>query len=90
MSVVKWLGVVLYAAVLVLAPFTHHDLACHLKDARHCTACTSNQVGTDPAGLAAPRFRPLADAGRAVTRESRARGVVLAADSTGRSPPVSL
>jgi hypothetical protein len=87
MPIVKWLGVALYAAVLVLAPFTHHDLVCHLKDPQHCTACTSNQVGTDPATLRAPRFRPLVDAGRAVQLHALATGVLLAAHSTGRSPP---
>ena len=86
----KCLGVALYAAVLVLAPFTHHDLVCHFKNPQHCTACTSNQVGTDPAALRAPRFRPLVDAGRAVQLHALAEGVLLAADSTGRSPPACL
>jgi hypothetical protein len=90
MPIVKWLGVALYAAVLVLAPFTHHDLVCHLKDPQHCTACTSNQVGTDPATLRAPGFRPLVDAGRAVQLHALDSGVLLAAHSTGRSPPASI
>ncbi len=90
MPIVKWLGVTLYAAVLVLAPFTHHDLVCHLKDPQHCTACTSNQVGTDPAALRTPGVRPLVDAGRAVQVHRLAKGVLLAVDSTGRSPPASL
>jgi hypothetical protein len=90
MPIVKWLGVVLYAAVLVIAPFEHHDLVCHLKNPRHCTACTSNPVGTDPASLEAPKFIPLVDAGRAVLIHSLAEGVLLAVDSTGRSPPASL
>ena len=87
MSLIKWLGVTLYAAVLVLAPFTHHDLACHLKDTQHCTACTSNQVGTDPVALVAPRFRPLVDAGQVVLAYAPAEGVLLASSCTGRSPP---
>jgi len=90
MPIVKALGVALYAAVLVLAPFTHHDLVCHLKYPQHCTACTSNQVGTDPSTLEAPKFRPLVDAGRAVQVQSLAEGVLLASESTGRSPPASL
>jgi hypothetical protein len=90
MSIVKWLGVILYAAVLVIAPFEHHDLDCHLRNPRHCTACTSNQLGTDPASLETPRFLPLVDAGRAVSFHSLAEGVLLAVDSTGRSPPASL
>jgi hypothetical protein len=87
MRIAKWLGVVLYAVVLILAPFTHHDLACHLKDPRHCTACTSNQVGTDPAAVTAPRFVAFVDLGRAVPSNSQAESVLLAAESTGRSPP---
>jgi len=87
MPIVKWLGVVLYAAVLVVAPFTHHDLVCHFKNPQHCTACTSNQVGTDPSTLGAPRFRPLIDAGRAIQVHALAKGVLLSAESTGRSPP---
>lgn len=90
MPIVKWLGVALYAAVLVLSPFTHHDLVCHFKSPQHCTACTSNQVGTDPAELRTPSFRPLVDAGRAVQVQALAEGVLLAADSTGRSPPASV
>ena len=89
MSLVKWLGVALYAAVLVLAPFTHHDLSCHLKDTQHCTACTSNQVGTDPVALVTPRFRPLTDAGQVVLAYSVAEDVLLVTSSTGRSPPLS-
>jgi hypothetical protein len=87
MPIVKWLGVALYAAVLVLAPFTHHDLVCHFKNPQHCTACTSNPAGTDPSTLATPPFGPLVDAGRAIQANSLAEGVLLAAHSTGRSPP---
>jgi hypothetical protein len=87
MRTAKWLGVVLYAVVLVLAPFTHHDIACHLKDPQHCTACTSTQVGTDPTTLTAPTSVPFVDLGRAVPFCSTSESVLLAAESTGRSPP---
>ena len=90
MPIIKWLGVVLYATVLIVAPFEHDDLVCHLKNPQHCTSCTSNPLGTDPATLETPRFRPLIDAGRAVLVHSLVEGVLLAADSTGRSPPVSI
>ena len=86
MPIVKWLGVTLYAAVLVLAPFTHHDFACHLKNPQHCTACTSNQASTDPAAAHGPTLVPLVDVGRAFLSYSPAESVILAADSTGRSP----
>ena len=87
MPIVKWLGVTLYAAVLVLAPFTHHDLACHLKNPQHCTACTSSQASTDPTTVAGPVFVPLVDLGSAVFSCSSSDSVLLAADRTGRSPP---
>ena len=90
MRTAKWLGVVLYAVVLVLAPFTHHDISCHLKDSQHCTACTSTQVGTDPAAAAAPMFVPLVDLGRAVPFYAASESVLLAAESNGRSPPASI
>jgi hypothetical protein len=90
MRTAKWLGVALYAVVLILAPFTHHDIACHLKDPQHCTACTSTQVGTDPAALTAPTFVLLVDLGQAVPSDSPSESVLLAAESTGRSPPPSL
>jgi hypothetical protein len=90
MRTAKWLGVALYVVVLIVAPFTHHDLACHLKDPQHCTACTSIQVGTDPTTLTAPSSVALVDLGRAVPRYSSSESVLLAAQSTGRSPPASI
>ena len=81
------LGMAIYAVFLVSSPFEHHDLSCELKNPQHCTACTSNQVGTDPSTLGAPRFRPLIDAGRAIQVHALAKGVLLSAESTGRSPP---
>ena len=87
---VPYAGVALYVLFLVASPFEHHDIVCHLKNPQHCTACTSNPVGTDPASLETPRFLPLVDAGRAVFVHSLAEGVLLALDSTGRSPPAAL
>lgn len=29
----------LYALLLTVGPFGHHDLACHLKSPTHCTTC---------------------------------------------------
>jgi len=89
MRTLKWLGVALYAAVLVLAPFTHHDIACHLKNPQHCTACSSAQASVDPATLTSPAVAPLTDLGWAVSPYSSTENVLLAAGSTGRSPPTS-
>jgi hypothetical protein len=88
-SPLGWIGVALYAAFLVVAPFEHHDLVCHLKDPQHCTACTASQLGTDPGTPAILGAWHLSDAGRAVPYQPLAEGVLLPHQSTGRSPPLS-
>jgi hypothetical protein len=80
-------GLGLYAAVLVASPFEHHDLICHLKTPQHCMSCASSQLGSDPHPLPAPGTSRLTDAGLATTFEQTAEGALLAAGTTGRSPP---
>ncbi len=80
---------VLYAAVLVAAPFTHHDLACHFKTPQHCTACASSQLGASPHTAAMPGAWLLGDAGSAVAEVVTSEGTLLAVHRTGRSPPVA-
>ncbi len=89
-SPLSWIGVALYAAFLVIAPFEHHDLVCHIKNPQHCTACTANQIGTGPGSPAIGGGGHLSDAGRAVSHLSLAEGVLLPRHSTGRSPPLPL
>jgi hypothetical protein len=86
-SLLRLAGIALYAAFLVVASFEHHDLICHLKNPQHCTACTASQLGTDPHSPDLLGASHLADAGRLVAFQPLARGVVLASQSTGRSPP---
>src|SRR3954465_11145507 len=81
------LGLGLYAAFLVAAPFEHHELACHLKKPQHCTSCTSSQLGSDPGTPLVPPAAQLADAGSAVSDLVLAESTLLAPRSTGRSPP---
>jgi len=81
------LGVALYAVFLVSAPFEHHDLACHLKNPFHCTACTSSLPGSDPQTPAIIGAWSLADAGRAVAVHVLADDILLSVRSNGRSPP---
>ena len=88
MRTLKWLGVALYAAVLVLAPFTHHDIACHLKTPQHCNACAASQLGSDPHSVASFNRVVLSDAGRAVLELTVLSGTILPAQSSGRSPPL--
>lgn len=89
-SLLRWIGIALYAAVLVVASFAHHDLICHLKNPQHCTACTANQLGTGPHTSSVPGTSQLSDAGDAASFQPLSEGVLLADQSTGRSPPVSL
>jgi hypothetical protein len=89
-SLLRWIGVALYATVLVVASFEHHDLLCHLKNPQHCTACTASQLGTGPAMPAILGAWQLSDAGSAVSNQPLAEGVLLSHQSTGRSPPVAL
>lgn len=83
-----FMGVALYAIFVMLAPLEHHDLACHLKNPLHCTACTSNLPGSDPQGPQIVGAWSLADAGRAVAVHVLADDALLPVRSTGRSPPV--
>ncbi|MBW8861970.1 MAG: hypothetical protein JF601_06300 [Acidobacteria bacterium] len=83
-------GIVLYAAVLIGSPFEHHDFICHLKTPQHCMSCASSQLGSDPHPLPVPGASRLTDAGSATTFEQLPEGALLAAASTGRSPPFVL
>jgi hypothetical protein len=83
----RCLGVTVYAAFLVTAPFAHHDLICHLKTPQHCTSCASSEPGSAPHAPELLGAWHLTDAGRAVLPPVVANGIVLAVGSTGRSPP---
>jgi hypothetical protein len=85
----RLIGVSLYALVLALAPFEHHDLSCELKTPLHCTSCASSQLGSDPHTLAIVDTWHLADAGRAVSAVISSTGVLLPVKTTGRSPPAA-
>jgi hypothetical protein len=82
-------GMMLYAVFLIASPFAHHDFVCELKSPLHCTACTSNVAGSDPASPAALGTCTLTDVGRAAPVLIVAAGTQLSVRTTGRSPPVS-
>lgn len=81
-------GGLLYALFLVLAPFEHHDVACHFKTPQHCISCSASLVGSDPDAPLVLGAWHLSDAGRVVGLQLVAEGLLLAVQSTGRSPPV--
>src|SRR2546425_9773826 len=89
-SCLSYIGAAIYAAFLVVAPFEHHDLICHLKTPQHCTACTSSQLSADPHTQSVIGSCHLADLGRALVFVPLTDGVLLSIGSTGRSPPSTI
>jgi hypothetical protein len=77
----------LYALVVALGPFLHHDLACHLKSRTHCTSCVVGaSVSSDPGGAALASLEP-AEAGLFTSQDDpRPRSAVMSR-AHGRSPP---
>jgi hypothetical protein len=63
-SLLRNLGPALYVAFLLVAPFEHHDLICHLKTPQHCSACTSSQPTAAPHAPEAVGRGPFVEAGR--------------------------
>ena len=84
------LAAMVYAIVLVASSFEHHDLICHLKHPDHCTACSTNVLGSDPRTPSVADVPRLADAGLAVSVDILSESILLAVRSTGRSPPALL
>ena len=80
-------GIALYVVCLLVTPFEHHDLVCHLKTPFHCTSCTSSLVGSDPCPPTVFDGSHLTDAGRASAPVLVAHGFLLPVRSPGRSPP---
>jgi hypothetical protein len=85
----RLLGIGLHLAFVLIAPFEHHDLLCHLKQPLHCTACVSSPLGASPRPIQVVGSWSLRDAGKAVAILPAPKGILLAVSSTGRSPPVA-
>jgi len=85
----RWTGLVLglFVVFLVTSELEHHDIACHLKNPQHCTACASSVVGSDPQAAVPVHSTILADAGQATAGLILLTGTVLPARHSGRSPP---
>ncbi|HEY7292070.1 MAG TPA: hypothetical protein VH583_19700 [Vicinamibacterales bacterium] len=82
------LGAMLYAIFLFASPFEHHDLSCELKTPQHCTACSASVLSAAPDDQPTlPDVLHLADAGSAASGDMRAESLLVAARTTGRSPP---
>ena len=83
-------GVAMYAVFLIVAPFEHHDIVCHLKSPQHCTSCSSSLVSANPDAPAVLGTSDLTDLGGAVPADLLPAGLLLAVRTTGRSPPAHL
>ena len=75
---------VLAAAVL---PFSHHDLACHLKSSTHCTSCLASASGEVASHAATIDGSALSDAGGATIPAVAYVHSLPSGTSSGRSPP---
>lgn len=85
----RWvlLALALYAVVLLGSPILHHDLACHLKSATHCNACTASPFASRiESGVPLDGWRPHR-AGRVEGVSQKAPEPASAPRTTGRSPP---
>jgi hypothetical protein len=81
---------IVYLVFLGTITLEHDDLAPHLKDPTHCTACMSSPIGSFPQTPAAFGAGTLNDAGRVLTMDVVHITVLLPTHSTGRSPPSSI
>jgi hypothetical protein len=77
----------LYMFAAALMPFGHHDLACHIKSATHCTTCTvgsSAEAGSD-AGVLAKCW--LVDTGATISAPVETTQLSTRRPASGRAPP---
>jgi hypothetical protein len=76
-----------YVVFLLVAPFSHHDLLCHIRTHAHCTSCSSSQPGFASGSPSIPGEGRLACAGRARVDSRVADGVLAPLRLSGRAPP---
>ena len=81
------LVLVLYLAVLVTAPFFHHDFACHQRTPGHCQACRANPPAPWAAQTIAVVSVPLHDLGSIESASHGATPLHVPISTPGRSPP---
>jgi hypothetical protein len=79
----------LYVLAAALLPFTHHDLACHLKSTTHCTTCIVGSSAEVTAAPAVPGRLWLADAGAAIADPITEPRSATVRPTSGRAPPAA-
>jgi hypothetical protein len=76
-----------YVAAVVLLPFAHHDLACHLKSSTHCTSCVVGASGEAAQETGGSVNAALSACGQAPWIPSLAHDTTPGGIVAGRSPP---
>lgn len=85
-ALVARIVLVVFACLLASGPLDHHDVACHMKSATHCTLCVSVPVPGSGSGPYA-ESRPLST-GEWIQMPACVSPLVSpASDPGGRSPP---
>ena len=81
------LGTLLYALVVLVTPFLHHDFTCHDRTPGHCPACLANPPA--PRTVEGVSFVPLRlpDAGRIEGRTPGEAPPPVVRPAPGRAPP---
>jgi hypothetical protein len=82
-----WVGLAVYAAILVVSPVLHHDLACHVKSPTHCEACATNPLASRTEPVAAITLPGLAVAGDVVATAIAQVHTASLSTVSGRAPP---
>ena len=77
----------LYVLATALMPLGHHDIACHLKSATHCSTCVVGAFADLGSHSAAPAGCALDYAGTAIGAPGPFFAEVLEHTSSGRAPP---
>jgi hypothetical protein len=76
-----------YFLAIALLPLGHHDIACHLKSASHCTSCVAASVADLTSDMSSLDRLTLDDAGRAMRDSSRPVSLLSTPTLPGRAPP---
>jgi len=85
----RWAAIALavYAALLVVGPVAHADLADHVKASSHCQSCAANPLAARIEPRAATSAPTLAAAGEVTALPSAAFVSPVSSSTSGRSPP---
>jgi hypothetical protein len=81
------IALAVYAALLVIAPVAHADVADHVKASSHCQVCTANPLAARVEPRIASATPTLASAGEVAAYRAAFFVAPVASGTSGRSPP---